>query len=428
MNILIIGNGGREHALAWKIKQSRLCDKLFIAPGNAGTEEVGENVPIGVSEFSKLGDFCLQNNVQLVIVGPEAPLVEGVRDHFQNDELLKNITMVGPGRDGAQLEGSKDFSKEFMIRHGVPTAKAMTFDDQTLDAAERYINQCSEPIVLKADGLAAGKGVIICKSRREATSTIREMILDKKFGVASTKVLVEEFLNGVELSVFVLTDGDHYVILPEAKDYKRIGEQDSGPNTGGMGAVSPVPFATTSFLKKVEEQIVVPTINGLKKDSIDYKGFIFIGLMNMNDNPFVIEYNARMGDPETQVVMPRIKNDLVELLLAAGEGNLKGKKVMVDERTAVTVAMVSGGYPGDYEKGKIISGLDNESDTIVFHAGTKSDEKGVITNGGRVIAVTGIGEDIGSARRKAYQGVSMISWDDVYFRKDIGIDLLNLNK
>jgi phosphoribosylamine--glycine ligase len=282
--------------------------------------------------------------------------------------------------------------------------------------------------VLKADGLAAGKGVIICKSRREAISTIREMILDKKFGAASTKVLVEEFLNGIELSVFVLTDGDHYVILPEAKDYKRIGEQDSGPNTGGMGAVSPVPFATTSFLKKVEEQIVVPTINGLKKDSIDYKGFIFIGLMNMNDNPFVIEYNARMGDPETQVVMPRIKNDLVELLLAAGEGNLKGKKVMVDERTAVTVAMVSGGYPGDYEKGKIISGLDNESDTIVFHAGTKSDEKGVITNGGRVIAVTGIGEDIGSARRKAYQGVSMISWDDVYFRKDIGIDLLNLNK
>lgn len=426
MNILIIGNGGREHAFAWKIKQSNRCNKIFVAPGNAGTAELATNVPIAVDNFDALGKFCLEQNINLVVVGPEAPLVKGIRDYFEQDQNLKHILLVGPGKKGAQLEGSKDFSKQFMLRHGVPTAKAKTFLAHEVDAAFQYLDACTPPIVLKADGLAAGKGVIITPDINEAKSTIREMLVDKKFGEASTKVLIEEFLSGIELSVFVLTDGKDYVILPEAKDYKRIGEGDTGPNTGGMGAISPVPFANPSFMKKVEERIIKPTIAGLHKENIDYKGFIFIGLMNCNGDPYVIEYNARMGDPETQAVLPRIKNDFVDLLVDAAEGKLSGKKVEATADYAATVVMVSGGYPGDYPKGKAISGLETSNPALVFHAGSKQVNGQIVTDGGRVLAITGRGADMKAAREKAYAGVAKLSWEGVYFRKDIGMDLLNL--
>ena len=425
MNILIIGNGGREHAFTWKIKQSNHCDKLFVAPGNAGTASLAENVAIAVDDFPKIGDFCLQQKIELVLVGPEAPLVKGIRDYFETDPSLKSILVVGPGKEGAQLEGSKDFSKQFMLRNGVPTAKARTFSVSELSEAYIYLETCNTPIVLKADGLAAGKGVIICNQVSEAKENLREMLEDKKFGDASAKVLIEEFLDGIELSVFVLTDGESYVVLPEAKDYKRIGDGDTGPNTGGMGAVSPVVFATTAFMKKVEEKVIKPTIAGLKKENIPYKGFIFIGLMNVKDEPYVIEYNSRMGDPETQVVMPRIKSDFVELLIAAAKGELKGKTVETDPNFAMTVVLVSGGYPGDYEKGKVIHGHDVKTDALVFQAGTKIQDSKIVTDGGRVLTVTGRGKTLTEASKNAYKTVASINWEGVYFRKDIGVDLLS---
>jgi phosphoribosylamine---glycine ligase len=425
MNILIIGNGGREHAMAWKIKQSRLCDQLFVAPGNPGTGLVATNVNIQVDDFKGLGRFCQENKIELLVVGPEAPLVQGIRDYFESDPWLKDVLLVGPGRIGAQLEGSKDFSKQFMLRNKIPTAKAKAFSVSELEGAFEYISTCKPPIVLKADGLAAGKGVIITLSQAEAKAVIKDMLVNKKFGEASSKVLIEEFLNGIELSVFVLTDGKDYVILPEAKDYKRIGDGDIGPNTGGMGAVSPVVFATPAFMKKVEEQVIKPTIAGLNREAIEYKGFIFVGLMNVGGNPYVIEYNARMGDPETQAVMPRIKSDFVELLVAAAEGELKNKQIEIDDQVAVTVALVSGGYPGDYEKGKRIGGLEDPNKTLIFHAGTKSHQEAIITDGGRVLAITGKGNSLQEARQAAYTRAEKIQWDGLYFRKDIGIDLLN---
>jgi phosphoribosylamine---glycine ligase len=428
MNILVIGNGGREHAFAWKIKQSKHCTKLFVAPGNAGTATVAENVPIAVDNFEALGKFCLDSAIDLVVVGPEVPLVKGIRDYFEQNNSLRNIAMVGPGKLGAQLEGSKDFSKQFMLRHGVPTAKAKTFMSGELSEAIAYIENCNPPVVLKADGLAAGKGVVITEDKEEAKAVIKEMLVDKKFGDASSKVLIEEFLDGIELSVFVLTDGEHYVMLPEAKDYKRIGEGDTGPNTGGMGAVSPVVFADAEFMNRVEELVVKPTISGLKKEGIPYKGFIFIGLMNVKGHPYVIEYNARMGDPETQVVLPRIKSDFVDVLLAAAQGTLHKAFIETDTKKAVTISMVSGGYPGDYEKGKTITGFDKIEGVTAFHAGTKKLADTILTDGGRVMAMTGLGDTVAEAREKAYEGASKLCWEGLYFRKDIGLDLLTLEK
>ena len=423
MNILIIGSGGREHAFAWKIKQSPLCNQLFVAPGNAGTASLAGNAPIPVDDFPQLAAFSIENKIDLIVIGPEVPLVKGLRDYFESRAELKSIPIVGPGKEGAQLEGSKDFSKQFMLRHGVPTAQARTFHANEAAEAIAFLKTVKPPFVLKADGLAAGKGVIITSDRIEAEQSIREMLEEKKFGDASSRVLIEEFLDGIELSVFVLTDGNDYVILPEAKDYKRIGEGDTGPNTGGMGAVSPVVFADANFMKKVEEQVIKPTVAGLKKENIDYKGFIFIGLMNVGGAPFVIEYNARMGDPETEAVLPRIKSDIVELLLAAAKGELKGKEIAIEKDYAVTVVMVSGGYPDSYPKGKVMKGLNTSSGATVFHAGTKSKDGQVITDGGRVLAITGRGKSLEEAKQQAYQTISGISWEDVYFRKDIGVDL-----
>jgi phosphoribosylamine--glycine ligase len=425
MNILVIGNGGREHALAWKIKQSPRCGKLYVAPGNAGTALVAENVAIATDDFQGLGRLCLEKNIDLVVVGPEAPLVDGIRNHFENDASLKNILMVGPDKTGAQLEGSKDFSKQFMVRNGIPTAKARTFTAADVNEAFDYISTCKPPIVLKADGLAGGKGVIISLSQTEAKTVIKEMLVNKKFGAASTKVLIEEFLNGIELSVFVLTDGKDYVILPEAKDYKRIGNGDTGPNTGGMGAVSPVVFANTAFMKKVDDLVIKPTIAGLEKEGINYRGFIFVGLMNVGGHPYVIEYNARMGDPETQAVMTRIKSDFLELLAAAASGELKDKKVEIDDQYAVTIVQVSGGYPGNFEKGKTIRGHEKDGRALVFHAGTKRKAEEVVSDGGRVLAITGKGNSLDEAREAAYARAGEISWEGLYFRDDIGLDLLN---
>lgn len=423
MNILIIGSGGREHALAWKIKQSKHCDHLYVAPGNAGSSTIAQNVDIGVEDFEQLGQFANDNSIDLIVVGPEAALVKGIRDYFEADPSLSKILMVGPGKSGARLEGSKDFSKQFMVRNGIPTGKAETFVASQLTDAYSYLEKIKPPIVLKADGLAAGKGVVISPSVEDAKNVIREMLEDKKFGEASSKVLIEEFLDGIELSVFVLTDGKNYAILPEAKDYKRIGEQDTGPNTGGMGAVSPVVFADAAFMKKVEEKVIKPTIAGLSKENIPYKGFVFIGLMNIDGEPFVIEYNARMGDPETQVVLPRIDTDFVELLMATAKGELTSAPVPQKKEVAVTVVMVAEGYPGSYDKGKPITGLDKTEGGLVFHAGTKSNGNEVVTNGGRVLAVTGTGGSLQAASEEAYKAVSRIQWDGLYFRKDIGEDL-----
>jgi len=427
MNILVIGSGGREHTIAWKLTQSTKCKKLYVAPGNAGTETIAQNVGIGVDDFEGIKNLILEKKISLVIVGPEAPLVDGIRSYLLNDDRLKNLKIIGPGTEGAMLEGSKDYAKEFMVKHGIPTADSKTFTKETLSQAKEYLKTVKMPIVLKADGLAAGKGVIICQNLKEATSTIDKMLAQRMFGAASEAVVIEEFLSGIELSVFVLTDGKSYKILPEAKDYKPIGENNTGPNTGGMGSVSPVNFAQGDFLKKVEERVIIPTVNGLKFDNIDYQGFIFIGLMNVKGDPFVIEYNVRMGDPETEVVMPRIKTDLVDLMVATADGNLDEIKLDIDDKTAATVVMVAGGYPESYEKGKVISGLDKEgANSIVFHAGTKKLNDQVVSNGGRVLAVTGLGKNMQEALDQSYDLVEKIHWDNVYFRKDIGHDLMAL--
>ena len=423
MNVLILGSGGREHALAWKIAQSPLLTKLFIAPGNAGTSECGTNLPVNTDDFYAVKEQVIKNNISLVVVGPEVPLVAGIHDFFLADEQLKDIPVIGPTKQGAMLEGSKDFAKEFMIRYNIPTAAFRSFTSHTLSEGFEFLGSLHPPYVLKADGLAAGKGVVILGNLENARNELHEM-LSGKFGNAGSKVVIEEFLSGIECSVFVLTDGKDYLILPEAKDYKRIGEGDTGLNTGGMGAVSPVPFADHIFMKKVEERIVKPTINGLKNEGIFYRGFIFLGLIKVNGEPMVIEYNARMGDPETEVVMPRIKNDFLEVLIACGKGELSGQKIISDERSVSTVMMVAGGYPGEYEKGKVITGFEKVSDSIVFHAGTKKGGNDVLTNGGRVLAVTSYGNNLSDALKKSFKNIDCLQFEGKYWRKDIGNDLL----
>jgi phosphoribosylamine---glycine ligase len=425
MNVLLLGSGGREHAFAWKLSQSTLLSKLFIAPGNAGTALHGENVNISATDFPAVKDFVLSSNIGLVVVGPEDPLVKGVHDFFLADESLKNIPVIGPQKQGAQLEGSKDFSKQFMMRHGVPTAAYRTFTKDTLNDGYAFLETLRPPYVLKADGLAAGKGVVIPTTLDAAKTELKAMLADAKFGEASSRVVIEEFLQGIELSVFVFTDGVSYKILPAAKDYKRIGEGDTGLNTGGMGAVSPVPFADEEFISKVEQRIVIPTIEGLKKDGIPYVGFIFVGLMNDNGEPKVIEYNCRMGDPETEVVLPRIKSDLLEMFIAAGKKQLSSVKIELDTRTATTVMMVAGGYPGDYEKGKVISGLDKVTTATVFHAGTKASGNEIVSNGGRVMAFTALGNGIQEALNGSFAAANTVKFEGCYFRRDIGQDLLN---
>ncbi|MBV6484047.1 MAG: Phosphoribosylamine--glycine ligase [Flavobacteriales bacterium] len=424
MNVLILGSGGREHAFAWKLAQSPKLTKLFIAPGNAGTSEIGTNVNISATDFEAIKKFVLENKVNMVVVGPEDPLVKGVHDYFLADAQLKNIPVIGPQKDGAQLEGSKEFSKKFMVKHGVPTAKYQSFTKANLTEGFAFLETLQPPYVLKADGLAAGKGVLILHDLAEAKKELSLMIENQKFGAASSTVVIEEFLKGIELSVFVLTDGNSYKILPSAKDYKRIGEGDTGLNTGGMGAISPVPFATADFIKKVEEQVVIPTINGLKKEGINYKGFIFIGLMNDNGNPSVVEYNVRMGDPETEVVIPRIKSDLLDLFEGVANETLHEKSFEVDERTATTVMLVSGGYPEDFEKGKIMTGFEQVENSIAFHAGTKKVDNNIVTNGGRVLAITSFGTDIKDALKKSFANAEKINYDKKYYRRDIGFDLI----
>lgn len=422
MNILLLGNGGRENALAWKIKQSDKVQKLYVAPGNAGTHEIAVNVNLSPTDFPKIKQFVLDNNIDMVVVGPEEPLVRGIYDFFVNDNDIKNIPVIGPSKIGAQLEGSKDFAKQFMMRHNIPTARYKSFTLDELDEAYLFLEELEAPYVLKADGLAAGKGVLIISDIEEAKQELKEM-LSGMFGDASKTVVIEEFLSGIECSVFVLTDGDSYKILPVAKDYKRIGEGDTGLNTGGMGAVSPVSFADDVFMKKVEDRIVIPTIEGLKKDEIIYKGFIFLGLIEVKGEPMVIEYNVRMGDPETEVVMLRIKSDFVSLLEGVATGTLESKLLEIDSRYAVTVMLVSGGYPGDYEKNKEMSGLDKVKDSILFHAGTKLDNNKVLTNGGRVIAISSYGETKNEALSLSFKNADVVSYDKKYYRKDIGFDL-----
>jgi len=424
MNILIIGSGGRESAFAYKISQSPKLSKLFIAPGNAGTGQYGENVPLKVTDFEGIADFALKNQVEMIVVGPEEPLVKGIHDFFLSREDLKGIAIVGPQQEGAQLEGSKDFSKEFMIRHNIPTAAFKSFNKENLEEGLAYLDTQKLPIVLKADGLAQGKGVLIIDNYEEAKAELKAMINDSKFGAASDVVVVEEFLKGIELSVFVLTDGNDYKVLPSAKDYKRIGEGDTGLNTGGMGSVSPVPFADQAFLDKVESRIIKPTVDGLKNDNIPYKGFIFIGLMNVDGEPFVIEYNVRMGDPETESVLVRIESDLVDLLEGVAKEDLANRSYTVTNKTAATVMIVSGGYPGNYETGKVITNIENVKESIVFHAGTKLDGQNVLTAGGRVLAVTALEDDLFSALQQATADAGRIFFQGKYFRTDIGFDLI----
>ncbi len=422
MNVLILGSGGREHAFAWKIAKSSSCNKLFIAPGNAGTGEVGENVDINVNDFKSIKEFVLAEEVELVLVGPEEPLVNGIYDFFQQDSKLRNISLIGPSADGAQLEGSKKFAKEFMMRHDIPTARYQAFTKENLNEGYDFIDSLHAPYVLKADGLAAGKGVLILENIEDAKNELEAMVAKSKFGEASSTVVIEEFLDGVELSVFVLTDGESYKILPSAKDYKRVGEGDTGLNTGGMGAISPVPFADRFYIEKVEREIIRPTIEGLKSENITYKGFIFFGLINVKGEPKVIEYNVRMGDPETEVVIPRITSDLLNLLKGINHGTFSEKDLDITNEFAATVMLVSGGYPQSYEKGKEISGIESIDTSLIFHSGTKND--GCIkTNGGRVLALTSFGATINSALEKSYETAEKISFEGKYYRKDIGFDL-----
>jgi len=424
MNILLLGSGGREHALAWKISQSPKLSKLFIAPGNAGTALVGTNVNIPADDFDRIAEFVIQNRVDMVVVGPEDPLVKGIVDYFAQQEELKNVPVIGPSKKAAMLEGSKEFAKGFMMRHHIPTARYKSVTFPRLTEGIRFLETLKAPYVLKADGLAAGKGVLILKDLFKARDELHQ-ILSGKFGDAGKTVVIEEFLSGIELSVFVITDGKNYKILPEAKDYKRVGQGDTGPNTGGMGAVSPVPFASESFMKKVEERIIIPTIQGLHNEGIEYKGFIFFGLINCNGEPYVIEYNARLGDPETEVILPRLQTDILDLLEGVATGTLADKKIVIDDRFTATVMLASGGYPGSYEKGKLISGLNKISGSLIFHAGTKAENNRIITSGGRVIAITSFGNTLNEALAMSHKNAMIIDFEKKYFRADIGFDLLS---
>lgn len=423
MRILLLGSGGREHAMAHKLVQSERCEVLFVAPGNAGTQNIATNIAIGVNDFENIKAFCLQNTIDMVVVGPEDPLVNGIYDFFKNDISLKHIQVIGPSQKGAQLEGSKEFAKEFLVKNNIPTAGYGSFTKENIAEGFAFLDSLNPPYVLKADGLAQGKGVLILDDLQEAKDELSKMLVDAKFGTASAKVVIEEFLDGIELSCFVLTDGKNYKILPTAKDYKRIGAGDKGLNTGGMGAISPVPFADEVLMQKIEERIVKPTIAGLQNDDIDYKGFIFIGLINVKNEPLVIEYNVRMGDPETEVVIPRLKTDLVELFASLDNQELDKVSLSIDPRSAVTVMLVSGGYPEDYQKGKEITGIENIEDSIVFHAGTKSEDNKILTNGGRVIAMTSFGTDFREALKTSYKNIDKLHFKNMYYREDIGFDL-----
>ncbi len=422
MNILLLGSGGREHAMAWKIRKSPRLQKLYIAPGNAGTALVGTNVELSLDDFRGIGQFALDNEIDMVVVGPEDPLVKGIVDYFNQDRKLKDIPVIGPTKKAAQMEGSKEFAKAFMMRHQIPTARYKAITISNLNEGLQFLETLKSPYVLKADGLAAGKGVLILQDLDEACDELKQM-LDGKFGDAGNTVVIEEYLQGIELSVFVITDGKTYTLLPEAKDYKRIGEGDTGPNTGGMGAVSPVPFANTSFMQKVKERIIEPTVNGLQKDDIEYRGFIFFGLINCKGDPYVIEYNARLGDPETEAIMPRLQGDFVDLLEGVATQTLEGRQVSTDPRSVTTVMMVSGGYPGKYEKGKIITGLEKTTESLIFHAGSRKADGKILTNGGRVLAISSYGKTFREASNLSYKNAAMIDFENKYFRKDIGFDL-----
>jgi len=423
-NVLLLGSGGREHAIAWKLAQSPQLERLYIAPGNAGTTNVGINVPLNINDFDSIKQFALTHSIDLLVVGPEEPLVNGIHDFFIDDALLRNIPVIGPTKAGATLEGSKDFAKQFMIRHGIPTAAYQSFTADTLANGLAFLHTLNPPYVLKADGLAAGKGVVICQTIKEAETELTEMLANRKFGNASAVVVIEEFLDGIELSAFAITNGKEYLVLPEAKDYKRIGEGDTGPNTGGMGAISPVPFADAEFKSKIEERIIKPTIEGLQKDGIPYQGFLFFGLINVKGNPMVIEYNVRLGDPETEAILPRVKTDLLEIFLATANFSLSEIKLEIDPQTAACVMIVSGGYPGEYEKGKLISGFGDAHESLVFHAGTSLKEGNVVSSGGRVIGVCSLADTIESAVSQSLETSANIKFENSYFRKDIGKDLM----
>jgi len=425
MRVLLLGSGGREHAIAWKIAQSSILDELFIAPGNAGTKKHGKNLDVKLNDFAAIKNLVLQHQIEMVDVGPEEPLVLGIYDFFKKDPELRSVSVIGPSKEGAQLEGSKDFAKAFMSRHRIPTAKYGTFEARTLNEGLRFLDDMKGPYVLKADGLAAGKGVLIISDLDEAKHELEEMLVGEKFGAASNKVVIEQFLDGIELSVFAITDGESFKLLPEAKDYKRIGEGDTGLNTGGMGAISPVPFADAAFMDKVLNRVVIPTIKGLKSENITYNGFVFFGLINVKGDPYVIEYNCRMGDPETEVVMPRIKSDILDLFEGVATHTLSERDIQFHDKSAATVMMVAGGYPGSYNKGETIYGLNSITESIVFHAGTLSDGPSVVSNGGRVLAVTSYGKNLQSALDRSYESIAKISFQDAYFRKDIGKDVLD---